>query len=286
MRSRKILIIVSSYNRKVSTIRFLTALHEELNVSCLVSHVVLVDDCSTDGTALAVEAIFPTVQIIHGTGSLYWAGSVRRAMSELGPSLKEFDGIFLANDDIELVSGQLQVLVDLAHDRQALVGGVVNSRSGEVEASGGRSRLFFRPWQKVLGASNSVQECDFLPGHSLYIPLEIYQFLGPFDSFFTHGFLDLEYSIRARRRGINCLIAPGITAFVDEVHDYQRDNRNMRYSLRELWWRIRFHPKSPPIRETIHYLRLLSPVLWPFWVPFYYRGWSVALIRSLIRLKF
>ena len=286
MISRKIVFIVASYNRRLSTIRFLTALHGELNGSSLVGHVLLVDDYSTDGTAVAVESLFPTIQVIHGTGSLYWAGSVRRAISEMGSSLNEFDGIFLVNDDIELVSGQLQVLVDLAHDRTALAGGVVYSRSGEVEASGGKSRLFFRPWQKVLDASNSVQECDFLPGHLLYIPLEIYHLLGPFDSFFTHGFLDLEYSVRARRVGISCLIAPGITAFVDEVHNYQRDNRNMPYSIRELCWRIRFHPKSPPIRETIHYLRLLSPLFWPFWLPFYYRGWLVAFFRSLIRLKF
>jgi GT2 family glycosyltransferase len=283
MVQRRIAIVIASHNRRPLTLRFLSSLHTELRVSSIDSHIIVVDDLSIDGTAEAVQLEFPDVQIIQGDGTLYWAGSVRRAMVEIGTNLKDFDGIFLCNDDIEFVEGQLEVLVELAHQNSALVSGVILSRSGNIEASGGRSRLFFIPWQKILHPSTVAQECDFLPGHALYIPLEIYQHLGPFEPFFTHGFLDLEYSIRARRSGVRCLVAPGVTAYVDEVHNYQRDNRSMQLSLRDLWWRIRFHPKSPPIRETVFYLRRLCPISWPFWLIFYYRGWLPPFIRALVR---
>ena len=279
---RRIVVVVSTFNRVQMTMRFLGSLFAELNAANLAARVVLVDDNSRDGTRDRVAENYPAVEIIHGDGFLFWAGSVRRALDVLEPSIDDVDGIVLANDDIVFDAGALGAMYDLAHQRDAIVGGAVYAADGQLEASGGRFGRLCRARQCRLVPNGSPQACDLLPAHALYIPATIYRKLGPFDPTFQHGHIDLEYSVRAGRRGQVLLLAPDRVAQVDQVHRYQQDLVDLGLNARQLWWRLRYHPKSPPLRESIHYLRMVSPYLWPIWLVPYYRGYVYAFARALL----
>jgi GT2 family glycosyltransferase len=278
-----IAVVLSAFNRRSHTLRFLDSLQRATASAGCATTIVLVDDASTDGTGAAVAELHPDVRIIRGDGYLFWAGSVRKAMTELDSELDQLDGILLANDDVVLLEDSIAIMTSIAHTQGAIVGGAVYTHDGQLEATGGRLGRWCKPKQHLLTPDGTTQQCDILPAHALYIPTSIYRRLGAFDPNFSHGHIDLEYSIRALRHGVRMLLAPANVAFTDTVHDYQRDLSNLDLSPSLLLWRWRFNPKSPPISEGVRYLRMLAPFAWPLWVIPYYRGYVLALARSFRR---
>ena len=75
-------VLMTCFNRKEKTINCLNNL---FNCFFGVPHdfdVYLVDDASTDGTVAAVRSKFPSVNIINGSGDLYWNKGMFLALIE------------------------------------------------------------------------------------------------------------------------------------------------------------------------------------------------------------
>lgn len=275
-----ICIIVTTFNRRDTTRRFLESLMQQLQKFRTSATVVLVDDASSDGTPEMVFKEFPKVILLHGTGQLYWAGGVRLAVNHLSEKLNDFRGILLINDDIVLADESISSMIKIAESHDALIGGTVIAYSGEIESSGSSLGLICKPKTKLKIANGKVQDCDLLPGHIMYIPMPVYRKLGGFDEKLPYRFIDLEFSLRAKRAGIRVLLAPEILAFTDEVHDYFKETSSIRGTLPSLIRKVLLDPKGPHWRESAYYLRKVSPVLWWLWLPFFYRAFFVAVFRS------
>jgi GT2 family glycosyltransferase len=88
LRVIRIAVLMTCYNRREKTLACLRALKEATKAAAGISDtdVYLVDDGCTDGTAEAVRLSFPNVQIVAGTGSLYWCGGMRLAWREAAKS--------------------------------------------------------------------------------------------------------------------------------------------------------------------------------------------------------
>jgi GT2 family glycosyltransferase len=114
----------------------------------------------------------------------------------------------------------------------------------------------------------------------MYIPMSIYRRLGGFDEKLPYRFIDLEFSLRAKRSGFRVLLAPEVVAFTEEVHNYYEETSSKRGSLSTLVRNILLDPKGPHWRESANYLRKVSPILWWLWLPFFYRAFFVAVFRS------
>ena len=282
-----ICVIVTTFNRRDITHRFLESLIGQLQEYKIANLIVLVDDSSSDGTSEMVASDFPEVKLLHGNGHLYWAGGVRLAISQLGESLHNLRGILLINDDIVLADGSISSMIEIAESKRAVIGGTVVTHTGDVESSGSTLGLICKPKPRLRIANGAVQDCDLLPGHIMYIPMYIFRNLNGFDKNFPYRFIDLEFSLRAKRSGIPVLLAPQIVAYADEVHNYFEETSGMRGSLSELIKRILLDPKGPHLKESTYYLRKVSPLLWWLWLPFFYRAFFVAVFRSYIeRLPF
>jgi len=281
-KSLPICIIVTTFNRRDTTRRFLESLMQELQKFRPSATVVLVDDASSDGTIEMVSKEFPKIVLLHGTGHLYWAGGVRLAINHLSTSLNDFRGILLLNDDVVLADGSISSMIRNAESYDALIGGTVVTYSGEIESSGSSLGLICKPKVKLKVANGKVQDCDLLPGHIMYIPMWVYQKLGGFDNDLPYRFIDLEFSLRAKRAGIRVLLAPAVVAFTKEVHNYYKETSSKRGTLPDLVKTILLDPKGPYWRESIHYLRKVSPLLWWLWLPFFYRAFFVAVFRSYL----
>jgi GT2 family glycosyltransferase len=275
-----ICIIVTTFNRRDTTRRFLESLMLQLQQFSTSATVVLVDDASSDGTAEMVLKEFPKVLLLHGTGQLYWAGGVRLAIDHLSKKLNDFRGILLINDDVVLADESISSMIKIAESHDALIGGTVVTYSGETESSGSSLGLICKPKPKIKIANGKIQDCDLLPGHIMYIPMSIYRRLGGFDRNLPYRFIDLEFSLRAKRSGISVLLAPEVVAFTEEVHNYYEETSSKRGTLPGLVKDILLDPKGPHWRESTYYLRKVSPILWWLWLPFFYRAFFVAVFRS------
>lgn len=283
MSKGRIGVVVASFNRKSSTIACLDSVRESLEHSDLDGSIVLVDDNSSDGTREAVAGLHPDVRVVRGDSTWYWAGSVRRGMELLEPELDSLDGFILANDDVTLAVTAIGDVHDAGEAVDGLAGGAVYAADGTLEATGGLFGRVCRPLQRRLEPSGSIQRCDMLPGHCLYIPTAVYRRLGPFSPDFVHGFLDLEYSLRAARAGVPRVLVGRSVGSVAHPHHYQLETLALDLPLRELLWRLRFNPKAPAVSEGVRYLRLAAPVAWPLWIVPYYRSYLRLVARSVAR---
>ena len=102
-----IVTLATCHNRLNKTISSLSDLHSQnLPPDTTLEHVI-VDDGSTDGTFNAVRHQFPDVEIVKGSGQLFWAGGMRYGWEQL-VRLKTFDFLFVYNDDVNLFSGSIK----------------------------------------------------------------------------------------------------------------------------------------------------------------------------------
>jgi GT2 family glycosyltransferase len=240
----------------------------------------LVDDNSPDLTGKYVKNRFPFINVLKGNGKLYWAGGVRLILDKLGKTISTFDGILLLNDDIILKQEIFDELINVGLQRNAIVGGTVVTPTGLVESSGSKLGIICKPKVKRKAPNGCWQECDVMPGHIMFIPISIYQTLGGFDKDLPYRFLDLEFSLRASRAGFKVLLAPDVVALTSEVHDYYKETSSMRGGIRKLVRDVLLHPKGPHIRESVIYLKKVSPLIWWLWLPLFYRAFFVAVFLS------
>lgn len=280
--SKRVAVFITSFNRRDITLRFLEGFLKEASSSFHVFSIYLMDDSSPDGTGEAVSRKYRDVNVIYGDGNLYWVGGVRLILQTIGEDLKNYDAILLINDDIVLIPGSLDSLIQYGFSENAIIGGTVVSQDGEIESSGSLLGKICRPRPRLLIANGHLQNCELMPGHVMLIPMNIYEDLNGFDKKLPYRFLDLEFTHRASRSGKTVLLAPHVIAITDEVHDYYQETSSMRGSLNSLIKRILLDPKGPYWKESVYYLRKISPILWWLWLPFFYRAFFVAVFRSYL----
>lgn len=103
----KIAVIMTCFNRRETTLACLRALHQQTNTF----DVFLTDDGSSDGTAEAIKAEFPQVNILQGNGNLFWVGGMRLAFGE---AIKNSYNYYLwLNDDTFLETDTLDKLLNI-----------------------------------------------------------------------------------------------------------------------------------------------------------------------------
>jgi GT2 family glycosyltransferase len=275
-------ILVTTYNRISVTERFLSNLFFELSKSSINADILIVDDGSTDGTPEMISRNYPEVNLLHGNGKLYWARSVNLAINAIGEKLKNYSGILHLNDDILLNRGSLEVLLSICQEKQAIVGGAVVTQKGELESTGRILGKICKPRMRDLIPNGEVQGCDVLPGQILLIPTEIFFALGGFDKKLNYSLIDLEFTLRASRSGVLVLLAPQPLATTEAKHNYFMETSSKRGTLRELVKEILLHPKGPYYRDSVCYLKKVSPYLWWLWIIPFYRGFFVAVLMSWI----
>lgn len=177
--------------------------------------VVVVDDGSPDDTAAYLAKHFPDVNVISGDGNLWWSGAVNMGCDyavERGARTL----ILLNNDDVELSPNLLTELIRLVHERGGCVGATVlmKTTDGQVRifASGGildwrRGGTKLRHAGAAFVESDSVAECDWLPGMALAFRAETFRVLGGVDArAFPQSRGDADLTLRARRHGYPCSV--------------------------------------------------------------------------------
>ncbi len=260
MIDRKIAVLITCHNRREKTIDclkslFKTNLPEEFSLD-----VFLVDDGSTYGTSEAVKNIFPTVNIIQGTGNLYWNQGMRLAWKTASKQ-KEFDFYLWLNDDTILDKGALIELLECNNDalkkdmKPAIISGACRISDDTIEFSyGGRNEV------GPIIPNGSIQKCKYINGNAVLVPNEIYQALGNLSPDYTHGMGDFDYGLTANRAGFYCYTSRGYIA-VCEINEGVPGWCNPKVSFKKRW-KLLHSPKGLNIKEYILFRRKFSGVKW------------------------
>ncbi len=178
--------------------------------------VVVVDDGSPDDTATHLATHYPDVHLVRGDGNLWWGGAVN-AGCEYAMERGANTLILLNNDNVSLSRNLLKELVRLVEERGGCVGATLLMETPDGQRttlSCGGSLDWRRGGAKLRHSglpfheSDSVSECDWLPGMALAFSAETFRALGGIHSrVFPQLYGDADFTLRARRRGYPCSVS-------------------------------------------------------------------------------
>lgn len=224
-------MLIACYNRKDKTLSCLRSVFSQKADAAL--HVILVDDGSSDGTAEAVALEFPTVQIIKGTGTLYWNRSMRIAFTA---ALEQgYDYYLWLNDDTVLYPDALGRLLKEAgkiHEKQGnafiIAGSTVDRVTGNLTYGGVNRTSKWHPgrFELVQPSQTEPIPCDTINGNCVLISHEAAQKVGNLDPHFPHAIGDFDYGLRAGKKGIPVYVCSGFigTCLHDPVSGSWQDS--------------------------------------------------------------
>jgi GT2 family glycosyltransferase len=208
----------------------------------------------------------PETTIIQGTGDLYWNLGMRLAWTQ---ALKmETDFFLWLNDDLVLEPRSIDRLVDLwlarrveKKDRLIIVGRTVSEKTGSTTYGGYLrtskwSRLRFR--RRVDG---DLEECDAMNGNCVLFPRIAAEEVGVNSPFYTHSMGDMDYGLRARRKGYSIIEHPTPVGFQEENIAWAN---SVSHLGRDNWRYILTSPKGIRLGEWLHFCRQHGGLLWPF----------------------
>lgn len=280
--NKRIAVLLTCFNRKEKTLQCLNSLESLLLPDNVELTTFLVDDGSKDGTSQAVREQHPSVRILCGDGSLFWAGGMRLAW-QTARNEAAFNFYFLINDDTVLYPDSLSELLKadfFAHSAYGksgvYVGSTIDPLSGD-HSYGGEKLIRSGDYsaRKII-PDGTYQICDFANANILLVSAAVVDKQGIFDTRYVHSIADYDYAMQANRNGFPVLLLPRYAG--ECVYDHtvpeeepvvplkQRIKRLFGvkgYAFREFLYFIRkFFPKQYLKTALTLWVRTLFPVMW------------------------
>lgn len=209
-------VLLTCYNRREKTLQCLQALSQQSLPTDVELKPYLVDDASTDGTAESVRQEYPNVQLIQGTGSLFWNGGMRSAFEVA--QADDPDYYLWLNDDTVLYPHALETLLEVSaklssqgQGKAIVVGSTVDPETNSPTYGGLTQTYWWHPlkFHHVHSDPDQPRLCATLHGNCVLVSRDVAALVGNFSSEYTHNLGDYDYGLRARRKGCSVWMAPG-----------------------------------------------------------------------------
>lgn len=259
----EIAVVMACHNRCVATLCSLGSLYSQEFHGTL--EVFLTDDGSTDGTREAVAAEFPLVNLVTGSGDLFWTGAMAAAISRVVASSMNFTYLLWLNDDVALEADAISRLVATAGlfgDRAIVVGAVSQPEGGAITYGAFVSVNRWRPLKlRLLEPSDAPQQAETMNGNVVLVPRIVAESLGNLDFRFPHNGADMDYAYRARRAGYAVVLAPGILGTC-AANRGKHDWLDANLGLADRWRKVR-SVKAFPVSGWFRFCRLYGGPFWP-----------------------
>ncbi|WP_034920458.1 glycosyltransferase family 2 protein [Gillisia sp. CAL575] len=203
-------VLLTCHNRKEKTIACLNALFFAELPQEFDFDVFLVDDASDDGTAEAVKIKFPKVNIIKGTGNLYWNRGMHLAWENASES-DEYDYFLWLNDDVIILPKAIIELIESAEKCHSIICGTMKSPNSGKATYGGRGNN-----GKVILPNGELQQCNVINGNLVLVPKKVFSVVGNLDPIFPHAIGDYDYALRAKSKGFLSYVSPNYMGYCEE----------------------------------------------------------------------
>jgi GT2 family glycosyltransferase len=199
----KTAILITVHNRKAKTLNCLNKLFEINNDV----DVFLVDDCSSDGTAEAVNELFPQVKIIKGTGNLFWNRGMQLAWSEA--SKYNYDYYVWLNDDVLLYENAFEELFACAKLKsdKAIISALIKDHNHDKIIYGGTDKN-----KNLITTTEKLNPITHMNGNLVIVPKYVFEKIGNLDPFYHHDLGDVDYGLRAQKEKIGVFTTRKIIA--------------------------------------------------------------------------
>lgn len=283
----KIVAVLTCFNRKALTLACLDALAVTAACAQVDLEAIVVDDASPDGTAAAVRGRFPWVEVIEGSGALFWNRGMHLGF---GRALqREADHYLWLNDDTQLVPEALPGLLAqhaaLTRSLGApaiLVGATAEHDTAKVSYGGRVAPNRLRPFNyRLVYDERQPVRCEAIEGNCVLISREVAARVGNLDPLFEHAMGDTDYGLRARSLGIPSYVASGIVG-----HCSQNALRGTYFDatlpLARRWKLIRSR-KGLPVRSWLHFCRRHGGLAWPVHFAWPYSKLLITGLRATLR---
>lgn len=283
---KNIAVLLTCHNRREKTINCLRTLYKAIDLISNQIHlnVYLVDDGSTDGTSEEISKHFPKVNIIKGSGNLYWARGMGLAWENAIKTYPDYDSYLLINDDVAFKDTFLLNLLDthnfcIKHFDQSgiYVGSTIDPTNSKISYGG---TLIINKGLKVKSEKVNPTDipvlCSMANANILMITKEVVNTIGIFDPQYNHLFADYDYTLTASKQGIPVLVCPGFGGYCENDHgngwlssgSTLSDRIKYLYSLNGLSYReqkyyLKKHFKYQfPYYLIMLWLKTFFPVFW------------------------
>ena len=238
----KIAILTVCYNRREKTLKFLESLFNQEGEEMRLADIYLLDDGSTDGTAQAVKEKYPRVQVLTGTGNLFWAAGMRTLWQHV-LDRQTYDVFLLFNDDVVLYPDAVKRLIDyymqFNKSGTILIGSVADPVTHKVSYGGNIFLVHpfkFTSYSLINPDENTAIPCRFANANILLIDKTTVNKIGIFAEGYTHYLADFDYTYIAFKEGLQVLISPGF-------YGYCKDDTEFKWM-----------PQSSSLKQRIRYL--------------------------------
>jgi GT2 family glycosyltransferase len=188
-------------------------------------YIVVLDDCSSDNTEAMLEISFPEVDIVHGTGELWWTAGTNRAILKCIENDCSF--IVVQNPDVIVGPDTITNLFKASEIyHKSIIAPVVldyhepnliwwaGTRWGNVHKFLPflwTSRYLYKKGSLADSIENTFYQSSEAHGRSVFVPVTVFKEIGLYDEkIFPHYGADIDFSFRAGKYGIKIFIAPEI----------------------------------------------------------------------------
>ncbi len=181
-------------------------------------NMVVLDNNSTDGSAVAVKGQYPGVRLVVSPGNLGYAGGMNKIVE-----LSETDLVVLVTADCFITMDTVEQLVSgvESQPKVAVVGcRVIDNRTGNIQSEGADVTYplgvpLSRSWQKSKDtqAPPGFVECAYAHGAAMLIDVRKFKEIGCFDESYFAYHEEVDLCWRARLRGYRVIALGSAVAF-------------------------------------------------------------------------
>lgn len=198
---KKIGIVITNWNSLKYTLGFIK---DFKRLRPQGSTLVIVNNSPEDNTRLLKEKS-KIITIINTDKNLGYAGGLNQGILYLKDKT-EVDWFMLMNNDVKLTKEFFADLLKLENQNTIYSPVIINVEDDIVQNTGGKLVLYYGGTLN-LNKGNQFQEMvkaepDFLSGCCLFMNRKVIEKVGELDEFYESYYEDVEYSFRARKKGI------------------------------------------------------------------------------------
>ena len=214
MKTAALYILLPVHNRRELTETFVRCLLTQTQQDF---HLVLIDDGSQDGTAEGVVELLPAHQlsVVRGQGDWYWGGGLHqgyRWLQQQGVATDQ--AVLMINDDSEIGPEFLaEGLRLLAQHPRTLIQATTIAKDDPAYVRGG----LHMDWARYrLAFARSAADVNCLNTRGLFLQVgDFYTIGGFYPRMLRHYRSDIEFTLRAHRKGFDLLVAPELRLVAD-----------------------------------------------------------------------